>query len=136
MNKDVAKVDIYRNLNVPKEQLEKWSILDRSTRRVVDITHSALVKNVKFIVQPAGRKRVLEEKRKNVHAFVRGDLIENPWWFALKETLEEDHYLTKVSYNPYKADHFIREDTGEAVYQAGDVWIAPHGVYANKQDVR
>ena len=48
MNKNVAKVDIYRNLNVPKEQLEKWSILDRSTRRVVDITHSALVKNVKF----------------------------------------------------------------------------------------
>ena len=136
MNKDVAKVDIYRNLNVPKEQLEKWSVLDRSTRRVTDVTHSALVRNVKFIVQPAGRKRVLKENRKNVHAFVRGDLIENPWWFAHSETLADDRLMTKISYNPYKADHFIREDTGEAVYEAGTVWIAPHGVYAGKENIR
>ena len=130
------KVDIYRNLNVPKGQLAKWSILDRTNRKEADRTHSALVRNVKFVVQPAGRKRVLEEKRKNVHAFVRGNLLENPWWFAHRETLAQDRDMTKVSYNPYKADHFIREDTGAPVYEAGMVVIAPHGVYANKQDVR
>ena len=49
------KVDIYRNLNIPKDDPCKWSVLDRSNRKVVDRVQTAHVKDVKFVVQPAGR---------------------------------------------------------------------------------
>jgi hypothetical protein len=71
--------------------------------------------NVKFVVQPAGRAKVLREKRKNVHAFVRGEFEK------FKSSLEEDVYFkpfdnldfSTASYNPYKADTFQVEMDGE-----------------------
>ena len=120
----MIKADIYRNLNVPKDQDEKWSVLDRTTRRVKDIISSALVKNVRFVVQPAGHARVIKEGRKNVHAFVRGDLLVK----NVGNSSAVDG-LTKVSYNPYKAGHFIREYTNEAIYEADMAWVTPVGVY-------
>ena len=87
------KVDIYRNLNIPKDDPCKWSVLDRSNRKVVDRVQTAHVKDVKFVVQPAGRKRVLEEKRKNVHAFIRGELTDDRFMAV---------GLVKVIYNPYE----------------------------------
>jgi len=126
----MIKADIYRNLNVPKDQEEKWSVLNRATRRVNGIIGSALVKDVRFVVQPAGRARVVKEGRKNVHAFVRGNLMESPFRFFKDDN--PNLSMTKVSYNPYKANHFIREDTGEAIYEADMVWIAPSGVYVDR----
>jgi hypothetical protein len=126
----MIKADIYRNLNVPKEQDEKWSVLDRATRRIKEIISSGLMENVKFVVQPAGRARVVSEGRKNVHAFVRGDLMEFPFRFF--RDYDPDLSMTKISYNPYEADHFIREDTGKAIYEAETVWITPLGVYIDR----
>ena len=114
------KVDIYRNLNIPKGRTEMWSVLDRSTRKVVDHIRTAVVDNVKVVVQPAGRARVIREERKNVHAFVRGELSD--------ERLISSG-LVRVSYNPYDHDHFIREDTGEAIYEADRVLMTLNGVW-------
>ena len=114
------KVDIYRNLNIPKDDPCKWSVLDRSNRKVVDRVQTAHVKDVKFVVQPAGRKRVLEEKRKNVHAFIRGELTDDRFMAV---------GLVKVIYNPYEYDHFIRTDTGEAIYEWDNVLFTIHGAY-------
>lgn len=59
--------------------------------------------DVEFKVSQAGRERVLREKRKNVHAFVHGK-----WsWGTL-----ESGIIARVSYNPYKADTFIRHYMG------------------------
>lgn len=114
------KVDIYRNLNIPDNKPEKWSVLDRTTRKVVNHIRTAVVDNVKFIVQPAGRAKVLKEKRKNVHAFVRGEMVD--------ERLISSG-LVRISYDPYTHDHFIREDTGEAIYEADRVLMTMTGVY-------
>ena len=114
------KVDIYRNLNIPKDDPCKWSVLDRSNRKVVDRVQTAYVKDVKFVVQPAGRKRVLEQQRKNVHAFVRGNLT-NERFMAIG--------LVKVVYNPYKHDYFYRTDTDEAIYEWDNVLFTIHGAY-------
>ena len=114
------KVHIYRNLNIPKDDPCKWSVLDRSNRKVVDRVQTAHVKDVKFVVQPAGRKRVLEEKRKNVHAFIRGELTDDRFMAV---------GLIKVIYNPYESDHFIRTDTGEAIYEWDNVLFTIHGAY-------
>ena len=114
------KVDIYRNLNIPKDDPCKWSVLDRSNRKVVDRVQTAHVKDVKFVVQPAGRKRVLEEQRKNVHAFIRGELTDDRFMAV---------GLVKVIYNPYEYNHFIRTDNGEAIYEWDKVLFTIHGAY-------
>ena len=84
---------------------------------VVDHPHAVVLKNVKFRVQPAGRAKVLKEKRKNVHAFVCGQLVETygptiPWGGG-KKIFSTDF---QVVYNPYKYKTFIK-DSGESIFE-------------------
>jgi hypothetical protein len=98
------KVDIYFNLH-----LFKWSIRNRKTRRVESHATDVIVTNVNFVVSTAGRDRVRAEKRKNVHAFVRGSIE------AID--LQIDHRVLKKNgyreayYNPYKVDFFVDKKT-------------------------
>jgi hypothetical protein len=110
------KVDVYRNVRTGT-----LSVRDRSSGKVVAHPHGVYLDDVRFVVQPAGRSRVLREKRKNVHAFVRGNLVAvtdsppPPW----------DH---KASYNPYAAGAFKDVETGESVYSAEFAFVSPEGV--------
>ncbi len=88
--------------------------------------------DVNFAVQPAGRKKVLAEGRKNVHAFVRGEpqfvvlLGECDAASALDSWLEGRNIwenARRVTYNPYKYETFVYEDSGEAVLFANEVII-------------
>jgi len=86
---------------------------------VVDHPHAVVLKNVKFRVQPAGRAKVLKEKRKNVHAFVCGQLVETyeptiPWGGG-KKIFSTDF---QVVYNPYKYKTFIKKDSGESILES------------------
>jgi len=67
------------------------------------------MKDVKFVVQPAGRAKVLREKRKNVHAFVRGTRVD-----GLKIRVGQ-----ALVYNPYKRDSFYYRCNGQPIYTAG-----------------
>ena len=62
-----AQHDIYRNLHT-----HTWSQVDRSTGLVASHPHEALILDASFVVQPAGNKKVRKDKKKHVHAFVRG----------------------------------------------------------------
>lgn len=53
--------------------------------------------DVKFKVSQAGRRRVLREKRKNVHAFIEG--------VEMNERVAQD--TMGVFYNPYKYEKFF-----------------------------
>ena len=67
------------------------------------------MKDCEFKVSEAGRKRVLRERRKNVHAYVVGTLLGfDPNLMVYK----------RVRYNPYEAGYFQLKDTGEPVYNA------------------
>jgi hypothetical protein len=78
-----------------------------------------------FRVQPAGRAKVLKEKRKNVHAFVCGQLVEtygevlrtspcvNGLWGGGKKIFSTDF---QVVYNPYKYKTFIK-GSGESIFE-------------------
>ena len=104
---DVDKpVDVYRNL-----QKGCWSV--RQAGIVKYHTNYVFLRDVKFTVSQAGRNRVLREKRKNVHAFIRGTL-------AIPKTMpkEIDNQFTPVTYNPYKHHAFIRTDTEYSVRTA------------------
>ena len=89
------RVDVYWNLHK-----DCWSIRDCKTGRVVKHTDRALLRDVSWVVQPAGRSRVLRERRKNVHAFARGTLVE-----ALGDASSHDGGW--VYYNPYRLSTFV-----------------------------
>jgi hypothetical protein len=93
-------VRCYRNLH-----RKVWSV-KRGNDPVVHRA-SLVLKDVVFRVWASGRLRVLREKRKNVHAFACGQMLED-------EFLERGDEVP-LSYNPQRAPLFYRKDTGEFV---------------------
>lgn len=113
--------DVYRNLN--RECLSIRSRVSDTYGRVIAHVEQAFVKNPEFVVQPAGRERVREENRKNVHAFVRG-----VWTPTADELVPDDtHSLT---YNPYEHDSFVTRGDERAVVSADRAVVTPGGVEA------
>jgi len=90
------RVEVYFNLHK-----YTWSVRQCSTGRVILHTDKVHIRDPKFVVRKAGRERVLREGKKNVHAFVRGDIT----YF---DDFDPDYLdYTLVSYNPYKFDTFV-----------------------------
>lgn len=92
-------VRVYRNLRTGLLSVQQSGIVVCHVRNIV-------LRDVKFQVGKKGRERVRQEKRKNVHAFITGTVIDpgeawkNRLYFA----------WTEVCYNPYKVDHWMDED--------------------------
>ena len=59
---------------------------------------TAYLKNVKFKVSEAGRQRVLKQRRKNVHAWVTGELIDS--------LPKNNDKFDSARYNPYELEKF------------------------------
>ncbi len=70
------RVEVYRNLN--KNCFSVRALTGENKGKVIDHVQEITLKDVKFAVQPAGRKRVLKEKQKHVNAFIRGTPTEEP----------------------------------------------------------
>lgn len=109
---DIGRVDVYYNLHK-----RLWSCRCRKSGRV--IRHSRVICapfESAFVVRESGRLLVLQERRKNVHAFARidqgltSDNVEE--WGAFVASQEG---LIEVSYNPYRGGSFYRKDTGADV---------------------
>ena len=125
------RVQVYRNLNNGL-----ISIQDLSTGLVLGHASAVDLEEANFIVREAGRQQVIREQRKNVHAFVRGKVIDVRNFQPFKgrgEGIEDDSpyancnstklqrgsmlgTTTKVSYNPYKAPHFVTPEGDEVDY--------------------
>lgn len=92
---DLSKpVRVYRNLN-----RKCWSI--RQNQLIVAHATTLELADVKPIVSARGRERVVNEGRKNVHAFMEGMLVE----------CDDDYVIVnKVTYNPYKHEGFVNMD--------------------------
>ena len=95
------RVEVYRNLHNGTfsirrngkvvKHLENWMTLH--------------LQDVKFSVQPAGREKVRREGKKNVHAYVRGTVIDAPT-YKYSDTFK-DKCNVWVTYNPYQNDTFV-----------------------------
>ena len=99
------RVEVYRNLH--KNCYSVRALTGKNKGRVIDYVQSITLKDAKFVVQPAGRDRVLREKRKNVHAFVRGHITDEPFKNG-----------TPVKYDPYLTDAFIFKHYNGTVKEA------------------
>jgi len=107
---NTMSVDIYFNLH-------KKVFSVRHKGKVIGHATALTVMNPKFVVQPAGRAKVLRDKVKNVHAFVR------TWWWTVETDLNYEfceQFLPseRVKYNPYMADTFVSCATGDAIHKA------------------
>ena len=122
------KIEVYRNL-----QKQCFSI--RHEGKVVEYlqdTDHLRMYDATFVVQPAGREKVLKEKRKNVHAFVRGyfEVMKPHVNFPLWPPKHFKYY--EVTYDPYKWDTFIYVQMPGPIHKADIVDFYRGGVYATK----
>jgi len=117
------RVQVYRNLNKPGVT---YSIRDAETGLVLGHANRVLLNKCYFVVKQAGRKRVLETKKKNVHAWIEGH------WGIIHAG---DNLLftdgVKVKYNTYQNQTFVQEETGQHVLYTGLTYINEEGVYAS-----
>jgi hypothetical protein len=112
------RVDAYRNLNDDCISLRSREPDTRGT--VVDHVDRAVIKSTEFVVQPAGRRRVVEEERKNAHAFVRGVLAEEP-------SVSRDDGVA-ITYDPYEYSSFVTKAHEQAVATAALAVVTTAGV--------
>lgn len=122
------KVDVYRNLNTKGVT---WSIKSRESSnygKVIQKAGHVLLFDVQFVVQPAGRKRCVSQKRRNVHAFARAEDY-------IIDTVSEEHrniiqdcFGSKITvkYNPYICDRFF-DNNGIPISHADYVYLSPRG---------
>ena len=99
------RVEVYFNLHK-----HTFSVRQCSTGRVILHTDEVHIRNPQFVVRQSGRERVLREGKKNVHAFVRGEV-----------TLFDDEKrptLDTLTYNPYRHRSFVRKCDGMPVHKA------------------
>lgn len=122
-------VYIYRNLH---SKDVRYSI--RQDGLVVAHTDCIGIVNVEFVVNQKGRERVRKEKRKNVHAFIKGHIAVQGLYGT---TAERDEQLgrkfgSRISYNPYGEFGFYTEDLTiyrEEISGGGGVVINKQGVF-------
>lgn len=118
------RVRVYRNLT--KKTI---SIQDTKTNLVIMYSDAVSLSNCKFVVRQKGREKVLKEKRKNVHAFVVGELDD-----VYKSPEGEDRRgIRQASYNPYKFGYFYDVLTQEPIEQASRVWVLKDGTIFYKE---
>ncbi len=102
-NEYLGPVKVYRNTHK-----KCWSIKEKGKR--VWHCQSAMMLSCLFKVSEAGRLRVMNTGRKNVHAYVVGNLIEidNPPYL-----IEVNKAMTfnQVRYNPYICKDFYIGDS-------------------------
>ena len=114
-------VEVYRNLHK-----DCWSVRDSKTRLVISHVDYIHLHNATLVVQPAGREKVLREKRKNVHAFIKGTQVPVECWWGSRFSL----FLVRVRgviYNPYRNESFVLQDTGEPITHADHVYLNDQG---------
>lgn len=104
------KVDVYFNL-----RKKVFSI--RHKGKVIKHLDKVCLKDCEFVVSEKGRQRVLREKRKNVHAVVRGTLIKR-----VPDVLKKE-----ITYNPYVMKTFCLKSSGKSIYHAKHVKLVSNG---------
>lgn len=104
-----AKYYIYRNL---RENL--FSIKHKGI--VIDRQSDLVLFNVKFQVSEKGRQRVINSKRKNVHAYAVCD------GYQLQRKSLCANYVG-ITYNPHLNNGFIQLDTKAPVFKADVAYL-------------
>jgi hypothetical protein len=84
------------------------------------------LKDVEFLVRESGRQRMLRERRKNIHAYVVGELLD----FVHPEDAKTLARLEgrNATYNPYRFSSFVDRETEAPLKTANMAQLDERGV--------
>lgn len=74
-------VFVYRNLKFGRKTKPLYSVMQDG--RVIARLHRVLISGATFVVRKAGRDKAIREGQKNVHAFVKGYLVDEKGVFGI-----------------------------------------------------
>lgn len=111
-----SPVWVYRNLTKGCYSLTQRGLVIGHACRVI-------LENVHFKIREGGRQKVLQQRRKNVHAFAVGN-------FMNTDKKVEDICNIELSYNPYIAPYFFRKDTKHRVDTCNYLMLNERGLFA------
>ena len=116
---DMSRYHVYRNLRTKTFSLKYKG-------RVIGHPQELLLQDAEFHVLESGRRRVIKERRKNVHAVIKAQWIHRPHLIRILEKEE-------VYYNPYKTATFTIKATGEPVHEASMVMAKDNQIFIIKE---
>ena len=117
------QVDVYRNLR-------KNTFSIRHKGKVIGHSNRILMTNCSFIVSQKGRERVLRERRKNVHAIIRGNLLSSDESSFTRLALWNNERASQVKYSPYLKPYFFTVLDGKPIESSREVFIKRDTVMA------
>lgn len=131
-----TKVKVYRNLNNGL-----LSVMDFNTKKVIGHADEIALCDVEFQINTKARDKVRNEGRKNVHAFIVGNITAlgkytqykgraMPEVISNRKARESLPDMTHALYDPYKYDHFVCAHTKEPIHSAEGVYIDDGGFIA------
>lgn len=115
------RVEVYKNLHNGLMSVRECG------GRVLTHEDTVYIGAPRFVVQPAGRAKVLQTRQKNVHAFVRGMLLGFHEGQLADFAGWED--WPQASYNPYKTDTFYDKTTLDPLREARYAVVSTSGVF-------
>ena len=90
---------VYRNLHK-----KGYSI--KQAGKVVAHAERLCIRDCEFVVNESGRQRVLKEKQKNVHAFIKGYYTTS----GMGTCAKRNDLPVEITYNPYKNNSFVTKN--------------------------
>jgi len=96
---------LYRNLHQGNFSIQSY-LQEKKGYRVTDRASSVILEDCRFKIYENGRQKVIQEKRKNVHAY-----IEAISYSKTSGDIDVSNFR-EIYYNPYDHDSFIYKDTG------------------------
>ena len=109
------RVMVYYNLHK-----NMFSVLYKQ-KIILHINYICLV-NVEFRGRKSGQQKVRQEKRKNVHAFVIGNITHF-------EENKSNKLKKEIIYNPYKHDTFVYKNTQQPIYLSNMAELVNKHIY-------
>lgn len=106
------RVMVYYNLNK-----HTFSILYQN--KIIMYADFVKLGDVEFRVRKGGKEKVRDEKRKNVHAFVIGTLLDSCEYPCEHIPIPKTELV--ATYDPYRFDSFVIKGTSEPIFEAKEV---------------
>jgi hypothetical protein len=118
---NVLRVDIYRNLR--DNCLSVKSLEQPNYGKVINHVDKIFIDSPSFVIQSSGLKKAKKNNVRNVHAFVRGERLDDQPKFNKENA-------TKVIYNPFEFESFVTAIDHRPVSKADKALVVPSCVHA------
>lgn len=121
------RIEVYRNLHKKCLSVRLLEGIDKG--KVISHEQTVMIWMPTFVVQKAGMLKVRATNNKNVHAFIRGQ-----WLQQFKDQLPDDVYKTfdknnMITYNPYKYESIVTVNNEQPIYNAQFAIVGSNGIF-------